>query len=73
MLPLHVQERTYLLLEKKASKTTFTKLQNGNTATDRSQIIQLVIDDLANELPEATVDDAGDKEAISSIWYFVGL
>lgn len=50
---------------KKASKTTFTKLQNGNTATDRSQIIQLVIDDLANELPEATVDDAGDKEAIS--------
>ena len=50
---------------KKASKTTFTKLQNGNTATDRSQIIQLVIDNLANELPEATVDDAGDKEAIS--------
>ena len=50
---------------KKASKTTFTKLQNGNTATDRSQIIQLVIDDLANELPGATVDDAGDKEAIS--------
>lgn len=36
---------------KKASKSTFTKLQNGNTATDRSQIIQLVIDDLANELP----------------------
>lgn len=50
---------------KKASKTTFTKLQNGNTATDRSQIIQLVIDNLANELAEATVDDAGDKEAIS--------
>lgn len=50
---------------KKASKTTFTKLQNGNTATDRSQIIQLVIDDLANELPGATVDDVGDKEAIS--------
>ena len=50
---------------KKASKTTFTKLQNGNTATERSQIIQLVIDNLANELPEATVDDAGDKEAIS--------
>ena len=50
---------------KKASKTTFTKLQNGNTATDRSQIIQLVIDNLANELPGATVDDAGDKEAIS--------
>ena len=50
---------------KKTSKTTFTKLQNGNTATDRSQIIQLVIDDLANELPGATVDDAGDKEAIS--------
>ena len=50
---------------KKASKTTFTKLQNGNTATDRSQIIQLVIDDLANELPGATIDDAGDKEAIS--------
>lgn len=50
---------------KKASKSTFTKLQNGNTATDRSQIIQLVIDDLANELPETTVDDAGDKEAIS--------
>ena len=50
---------------KKASKTTFTKLQNGNTATERSQIIQLVIDDLANELPGATVDDAGDKEAIS--------
>ena len=49
---------------KKASKTTFTKLQNGNTATDRSQIIQLVIDDLANELPGATIDDAGDKEAI---------
>lgn len=49
---------------KKASKSTFTKLQNGNTATDRSQIIQLVIDNLANELPEATVDDAGDKEAI---------
>ena len=53
---------------KKASKTTFTKLQNGNTATDRSQIIQLVIDDLANELPGATVDDAGDKDAIS--FYF---
>lgn len=53
---------------KKASKTTFTKLQNGNTATDRSQIIQLVIDDLANELPGATIDDAGDKEAIS--FYF---
>ena len=50
---------------KKASKTTFTKLQNGNTATDRSQIIQLVIDNLANELPEAMVDDASDKEAIS--------
>ena len=50
---------------KKASKSTFTKLQNGNTATDRSQIIQLVIDNLANELPGATVDDAGDKEAIS--------
>lgn len=50
---------------KKASKTTFTKLQNGNTSTDRSQIIQLVIDDLANELPGATIDDAGDKEAIS--------
>ncbi len=50
---------------KKASKSTFTKLQNGNTATDRSQIIQLVIDNLASELPEATVDDAGDKEAIS--------
>ena len=50
---------------KKASKSTFTKLQNGNTATDRSQIIQLVIDNLANELPEATVYDAGDKEAIS--------
>ena len=50
---------------KKASKSTFTKLQNGNTATDRSQIIQLVIDDLANELPGAMVDDAGDKEAIS--------
>ena len=50
---------------KKASKSTFTKLQNGNTATDRSQIIQLVIDNLANELPETTVDDAGDKEAIS--------
>ena len=49
---------------KKASKPTFTKLQNGNTATDRSQIIQLVIDNLANELPEAMVDDAGDKEAI---------
>ena len=49
---------------KKASKSTFTKLQNGNTATDRSQIIQLVIDNLANELPEAMVDDAGDKEAI---------
>ena len=50
---------------KKASKSTFTKLQNGNTATDRSQIIQLVIDNLANELPEAMVDDASDKEAIS--------
>ena len=50
---------------KKASKTTFTKLQNGNTATDRSQIIQLVIDDLANELPGVTIDDAGDKDAIS--------
>ena len=50
---------------KKASKSTFTKLQNGNTATDRSQIIQLVIDDLANELPGAMIDDAGDKEAIS--------
>ena len=50
---------------KKASKTTFTKLQNGNTATDRSQIIQLVIDDLANELPGAKIDDAGDKEAVS--------
>lgn len=50
---------------KKASKTTFTKLQNGNTATDRSQIIQLVIDELANELPGATIDDAGDKDAIS--------
>ena len=50
---------------KKASKSTFTKLQNGNTATDRSQIIQLVIDNLANELPEATLDDAGDKEPIS--------
>ena len=50
---------------KKASKTTFTKLQNGNTATDRSQIIQLVIDNLAIELPGATVDDAGDKDAIS--------
>ena len=50
---------------KKASKSTFTKLQNGNTATDRSQIIQLVIDDLANELPGATIDDAGDKDAIS--------
>lgn len=53
---------------KKASKTTFTKLQNGNTATDRSQIIQLVIDDLANELPGATIDDAGDKEAISFVF-----
>ena len=50
---------------KKASKSTFAKLQNGNTATDRSQIIQLVIDNLANELPEATLDDAGDKEPIS--------
>ena len=50
---------------KKASKTTFTKLQNGYTATDRSQIIQLVIDNLAIELPGATVDDAGDKDAIS--------
>ena len=50
---------------KKASKSTFTKLHNGNTATDRSQIIQLVIDNLANELPEATVDDSGDKAAIS--------
>ena len=29
------------------------------------QIIQLVIDNLANELPEATLDDAGDKEPIS--------
>ena len=53
---------------KKASKTTFTKLQNGNTATDRSQIIQLVIDNLANELPGATIDDAGDKEAISFVF-----
>ena len=53
---------------KKASKSTFTKLQNGNTATDRSQIIQLVIDDLANELPGATIDDAGDKEAISFVF-----
>ena len=50
---------------KKASKSTFTKLQNGNTAIDRSQIIQLVIDDLANELDGATLDDAGDKEPIS--------
>lgn len=50
---------------KKASKSTFTNLQNGNTATDRSQIIQLVIDDLANELDGATLDDAGDKEPIS--------
>ena len=50
---------------KKASKSTFTKLQNGNTATDRSQIIQLVIDDLAKELSGATLDDAGDKEPIS--------
>ena len=50
---------------KKASKSTFTKLQNGNTATDRSQIIQLVIDDLAKELSGATLDDAGDKEPVS--------
>ncbi len=49
---------------KKASKSTFTNLQNGNTATDRSQIIQLVIDDLAKELSGATLDDAGDKEPI---------
>lgn len=49
---------------KKASKSTFTNLQNGNTATDRSQIIQLVIDNLAKELSEATLDDAGDKEPI---------
>ena len=49
---------------KKASKSTFTKLQNGNTAKDRSQIIQLVIDDLAKELSGATLDDAGDKEPI---------
>lgn len=50
---------------KKASKSIFTNLQNGNTAKDRSQIIQLVIDDLANELDGATLDDAGDKEPIS--------
>ena len=50
---------------KKASKSIFTNLQNGNTAIDRSQIIQLVIDDLANELDGATLDDAGDKEPIS--------
>lgn len=49
---------------KKASKSTLTNLQNGNTATDRSQIIQLVIDNLAKELSEATLDDAGDKEPI---------
>lgn len=49
---------------KKASKSTFTNLQNGNTATDRSQIIQLVIDNLAKELSGATLDDAGDKEPI---------
>lgn len=50
---------------KKASKSIFTNLQNGNTAIDRSQIIQLVFDDLANELDGATLDDAGDKEPIS--------
>ena len=49
---------------KKASKSTFTNLQNGNTATDRSQIIQLVIDNLAKELSGATLGDAGDKEPI---------
>ena len=49
---------------KKASKSTFTNLQNGNTATDRSQIIQLVIDNLAKELSGATLDDADDKEPI---------
>lgn len=49
---------------KKASKSTFTNLQNGNTATDRSQIIQLVIDNLAKELSGAMLDDAGDKEPI---------
>ncbi len=49
---------------KKASKSTLTNLQNGNTATDRSQIIQLVIDNLAKELSGATLDDAGDKEPI---------
>ena len=50
---------------KKASKTTFTKLQNGYTATDRSQIIQLVINELAKELTGATIDDAGGNEPIS--------
>ncbi len=49
---------------KKASKSTLTNLQNGNTATDRSQIIQLVIDNLAKELSGAMLDDAGDKEPI---------
>ena len=49
---------------KKASKSTLTNLQNGNTATDRSQIIQLVIDNLAKELSGATLDDADDKEPI---------
>ena len=50
---------------KKASKTTFTKLQNGYTTTDRSQIIQLVINELAKELTGATIDDAGGNEPIS--------
>ena len=50
---------------KKASSKTFKSLKDNKTATNRSQIIQLIIDELTKSLPGATLDDAGEKEPLT--------
>ena len=49
---------------KRASKKRFKELQEGGTASNRSQIIQLILNDLTAELHGATLEDRGEKEPL---------
>ena len=50
---------------KRTSDKRFKELQNGGTASNRSQIIQLLLSELATELNSARLDDQGEKETLA--------
>ena len=50
---------------KRASSKRIKELQSGDTASNRSQIIQLIIHDIVEKLSGAFLDDSGEKEPLS--------